>query len=253
MFYSHNNQLPRVKTAQVESVYGLIKAEEQMDLLQECFGSFCYTLTNPYRYVWRPAEEELTRKWAAADRNRSALWPTTCSLCMVPAPSGCRASGKTPFGAMRHRRGWMSKYLLRVLEHSESRNMNNDSRLFLLSLFYGKNAENAAIQFYGKNKKEQLRFLLLLLLSLLTQHQGRWRNFFFRINFPSKKKLKSSVFTALTGETESAKCCHHKPSESSTASIIFLKCCKSWRRLGSFWLRKIETNTSWMIDSQRQR
>lgn len=51
MFYSHNNQLPRVKTAQVESVYGLIKAEGQMDLLQECFGSFCYTLTNPYRYV----------------------------------------------------------------------------------------------------------------------------------------------------------------------------------------------------------
>lgn len=33
MFYVHNNQLPRVKTAQVESVYGLIKAEGRVDLL----------------------------------------------------------------------------------------------------------------------------------------------------------------------------------------------------------------------------
>lgn len=51
MFYLHNNQLLRVKTAQVESVYGLIKAEGRMDLLQECFGSLPYTLTNPYRYI----------------------------------------------------------------------------------------------------------------------------------------------------------------------------------------------------------
>lgn len=95
MFYAHNNQLPRVKTAQVESVYGLIKAEGRVDLLWWCFGSFCYTLTNPYRYIWHPAAKELTRKWAATDRNRCAPWPTTCYRCTVLALRGGRASGKT--------------------------------------------------------------------------------------------------------------------------------------------------------------
>lgn len=178
MFYLHNKKLPCVKTAQVESVYGLIKAGGRMDLLRECLGSFCYTLTNPYRYIWHPAEEELTRKWAAADRNRSALWPTTCSLCMVPAPSGCRASGKTPFRAMRHRREWMSKDLLHALEHSESRNMNNVSGLFLLSPFFFFWQECGegwhSVLWLKKMQKESFVFLLPL-----TQHQGRWGSIFF--------------------------------------------------------------------------
>lgn len=199
MFYSHNNQLPRVKTAQVESVYGLIKAGGRMNLLRECLGSFCYTHPNPYRYIWHPAEEELTRKWAAADRNRSALWPTSCSLCMVPAPGRCQASGKTPFRAMRHRRGWVSKDLLCALE---SRNMNNVSGLFLLFFFFWE-SWHSVLWRKKKKKKISFVFLLLLLLSPLTQHQGRWESIFFAINFPSKKQLKSSVFTALSGETES--------------------------------------------------
>lgn len=174
MFYSHNNQLPHVKTAQVESVYGLIKAGGRMDLLRECLGSFCYTHPNPYRYIWHPAEEELTRKWAAADRNRSALWPTSCSLCMVPAPSRCQASGKTPFRAMRHRRGWVSKDLLCALE---SRNMNNVSGLFLLFFLF---FEKADIQFYGeKKKKDKLCFFVVVAFVTTDTAPREMRKYFF--------------------------------------------------------------------------
>lgn len=182
MLNSHNNRLPHVKTAQVESVYGLIKADRQMDLPWECLGSFCYTLTNAYRYIWHPAEEELTRKWAAADRNRSALWPTTCSLCMVPAPSGCRARGKTPFRAMRHQRGWMSKDLLRALEHCETQNMNNVSGLFWLSLSL----------FYWWECRKGWRSVL------------RWKgSFFFILTFLQRNNFLVKCFHCVSGETES--------------------------------------------------
>lgn len=140
MFYAHNNQLPRVNTAQVESVYGLIKAEGRMDLLCEYLGSLCYTLRNPYRYIWHPAEKELTRKWAAADRNRSAPWPTTCYFCMVPRAKWVPSWRKDPtpptptLGTTRHPRGWMSKDLPGARQLREARDMNNISRLFSPSM-----------------------------------------------------------------------------------------------------------------------
>lgn len=169
MFYVHNNQLPHVKTAQVESVYGLIKAEGRVDLLWWCFGSFYYTLTNPYRYIWHPAVKKLTRKWAATDRNRSAPWPTTCYSCTVLALRGCQASGKTsPSGPQdMGEEGWWKISRLRL----SSESLGTGKMSFFL----------ADIYFYGKKK-------MFLCCCCCCHCQGSTKgagDFFFLIKVPS--------------------------------------------------------------------
>lgn len=55
--------------------------------------------------------------------------------------------------------------------------------------------------FMEKNKKAS--FFVVVAFVTTDTAPREMKKLFFLINFPSKKQLKSSVFTALTGETES--------------------------------------------------